>query len=164
MKLPRAGYVLGMNDAEAASLLAGCARFPYPGAWQDSPFAGRTVGGARYAVVAVDPGLSVLGLRRDDGSLWCLPEDGAPRLVNSSVEAFVAFNRAYEEAAAEAASYEGPGDGLDEDEAVDLAEEAADALTEALLERFGMLDAEAVADENSFWHIGAEELGYGMSV
>ncbi|WP_225656237.1 SUKH-4 family immunity protein [Streptomyces pseudogriseolus] len=153
-----------MNDAEVASLLAGCTRCPYPGVWQDSPFAERTVDGARYALVAVDPGLSALALRRDDGSLWCLPEGGVPQLVNSSVEAFVAFNRAYEEAAAEAAAYEGPGDGLSEDETVDQAEQAADALTEALLERFEMLDAAAVADENSFWHIGAEELGYGMSV
>ncbi|OKJ40006.1 SUKH-4 family immunity protein [Streptomyces sp. CB01580] len=153
-----------MNDAELASLLAGCARCPYPGAWQDSPFTERTVDGARYALVAVDPGLSALGVRRDDGSLWGLPEDGVPYLVNSGVEAFVAFNRAYEEAAAEAAVYEGPGDGPDEAEAVDLAEEAADALTEALVERFGALDAEAVADENSFWCVAAEELGYGMSV
>ncbi|MFD7710791.1 SUKH-4 family immunity protein [Streptomyces sp. NPDC059785] len=153
-----------MNDAEVASLLAGCAHCPYPGAWQDSPFAIRTVGGSRYALVAIDPGLSSLALRRDDGSLWCLPEDGAPRLLNSSVEAFVAFDRAYEQAAAEAAAYEGPGDDLDEDEAVDLAEQAADALTDTLLERFRLLDAAAVTDENSFWHIAAEELGYGMSV
>ncbi|MGW5658594.1 hypothetical protein ACWEWG_00575 [Streptomyces sp. NPDC003758] len=80
-----------MNDAELVSPLAGCARFPYPGVWQDSPFAERAVDGALYALVAVDPGLSVLAVRRDDGSLWCLPEDGVPRLVNSGVEAFVAF-------------------------------------------------------------------------
>ncbi|MGY4744482.1 SUKH-4 family immunity protein [Streptomyces sp. ATMOS53] len=153
-----------MNDAELASLLAECARCPYPGAWQDSPFTERTVDGARYALVAVDPGLSALGVRRDDGSLWDVPEDGVPRLVNSSVEAFVAFNRAYEEAAAEADAYEGPSDDLDDAEIVDVAERAADALTEALLDRFRAVDAEAVADENSFWHIGAEELGYGMSV
>ncbi|MFF2540856.1 SUKH-4 family immunity protein [Streptomyces cyaneofuscatus] len=149
-----------MNDAEVALLLAGCARCPYPGVWQDSPFRERVVDGARYAAVAVDPGLSVLVLRRDDGSLWGLPEGGVPHLVNSSVEAFVAFNRAYEEAAAEAEAYEGP----DEDEDEDLAMQAADALTEALLERFEMLDAEAVVDENSFWHVAAEELGYGMNV
>lgn len=100
-----------MKDAELASLLAGCAHCPYPGAWQDSPFSERTVDGVRYALVAVDPGLSALGVRRDDRSLWYLPEDDAPHLVNSSVEAFVAFNRAYEEAAAEAAAYEGPGVG-----------------------------------------------------
>jgi hypothetical protein len=153
-----------MNDAEVASLLARCAHSPYPGVWQTSPFAERTVGGARYALVAVDLGLSALVQRRDDGSLWYLPEGGVPQLVNSSVEAFVAFNRAYQEAAAEAAAYDGPGDGLGDDETMDLAEQAADVLTEALLERFGALDAEAVADENSFWHIAAEELGYGMSV
>lgn len=119
--------------------------------WQASPFAERTVGGTRYALVAVDPGVSALALRRDDGSLWCLSEGGVPQLfqlivqlMNSGVEAFVAFNRAYEWAVAEAAAYDGPGDGLDDDEALDLAEQAA--------------------DENSFWHIAAEELGYGMSV
>ncbi|MFE0686876.1 hypothetical protein ACFV0Z_01945 [Streptomyces xiamenensis] len=43
-----------------------------------------------------------------------------------------------------------------------MAEQAAGALTDALLERFAALDAEAVADENSFWCVAAEELGYGM--
>ncbi|MFE4645578.1 SUKH-4 family immunity protein [Streptomyces sp. NPDC056730] len=153
-----------MNDAEIASAVAGRAHCPHPGVWQDVPFTERTREGARYALVAVDPGLSALGVRRADGSLWWLPEDGVPQLVNSSVEAFVACDRSYEKAAAEAGEYEGPGDGPGDDEAVDLAEQAADALTEALLERFRALDAEAVADENSFWHAGAEELGYGISV
>lgn len=154
-----------MNDAELASLLAGCSRFPYPGAWQDSPFTERAVDGRRYALVAVDPGMSVLGICRDDGSLWGLPEPeyGVPYLVNSSVEAFVAFNRAYEEAAVEAAAHEGPGEDVDDAEAVNLAEQAADALTETLVERFESLDAAAVADEESFWCVAAEELGYGMS-
>ncbi|MFE1287384.1 SUKH-4 family immunity protein [Streptomyces sp. NPDC058751] len=151
-----------MNDADVASLLAGCVCCPYHGVWQAPPFAERTINGVRHALVAVDPGLSALALRRDDGSLWFLPEGDAPRLVNSGVEAFVAFNRAYEEATAEADAYEGPGDDLSEDETVDLIEQAGDALTEALLERFRTLDAEAVADENSFWHIGAEELGYSI--
>ncbi|WP_062642090.1 SUKH-4 family immunity protein [Streptomyces maremycinicus] len=153
-----------MNDAELASLLVGCARCPYDGEWQELPFTERAVDGARYALVAVDPGLSALGVRRDDGSLWHLPEGSAPRLVNSSVEAFVAFNRAFEDAAGEADAYEGVSDDLSDDEIVDAAERAADALTEGLLKRFRAVDAAAVADENSFWHIGAEELGYGMSV
>ncbi|MFB7912452.1 hypothetical protein [Streptomyces sp. NPDC056061] len=152
-----------MNDAEVASLLAGCTHSPYPGAWQNSPFTERTVDGVRYALVAVDPGVSALGMRRDDGSLWGLPEDGVPHLVNADVEAFVAFDRAYAEAAAEAAAYEGPGDDLDDEEAADRAEEAADALTEALVARFESLDTDAVVDENSFWCLAAEELGYGMS-
>ncbi|MEU6277878.1 SUKH-4 family immunity protein [Streptomyces populi] len=149
-----------MNDAELASLLAGCADFPYPGVRQGSPFTERVLDGVRYALVAVDPGLSALGMRRDDGSLWFMPEGYVPRLLNSGVEAFVAFNRAHEQAAEGAGAYGGAGDGLDEDEAVKSAEQASDALTEALLERFGALDAPAVADENSFWHIAAEELGH----
>ncbi|MFJ6619151.1 SUKH-4 family immunity protein [Kitasatospora sp. NPDC091335] len=158
-----------MNDAELSSLLAGCAaRCPYPGAWQEGPLTERAVDGVRYVLVAVDPEVSALGVRREDGSLWCLPEGGEPQLVNSGVEAFVAFTRAYEKAAAEADAYDGPGagpdEGLDGNEAVDLAERDADELTEALLERFAELDAEAVADENAFWCVAAEELGYGMSV
>jgi len=113
-------------------------------------------------LVALDPGLSALGVRRADGSLWGLPEDGIPHLVNSSAAVFVAFNRAYEEAAAEANAYEGPDN--DSDAAEDLAEEAADAHTEALVERFEAIDAAAVAGENSFWRVAAEELGYAMSV
>ncbi|MFE7191848.1 SUKH-4 family immunity protein [Kitasatospora sp. NPDC057541] len=153
-----------MDDAELASLLAGRAGCPYPGAWQDAPFAERVVDGVRYALVAVDPGLSALAVRRDDGSLWCLPEGGGRDLVNSGVAAFVAFTRAYDAAATEAAAYDGPGDGLDDDAAWEAAEEAAEALTERLLEGFGERDAAAVADENSFWCVAAEEIGYGMSV
>ncbi|MGI5251694.1 SUKH-4 family immunity protein [Actinacidiphila glaucinigra] len=149
-----------MDDAELASLLAGCASCPYPGIWQDAPFPERTVDGALYAVVADDSGVSALGLRRVDDSLWLLPESGEPSLLNSSPEAFVAFTRAYEGAAAEAALYEGPED--DSDESADLAIQAADALTDALIARFSTLDAEAVVNENSFWHIAAEELGYSM--
>lgn len=151
-----------MDDAELASLLAGCTGSPYPGAWQDTPFAERTIEGERYALVALDPGLSALGVRRADGSLWGLPEDGTPHLVNSSAAAFVAFSRAYEEAAAEADAYEGSDSGSDAAE--DPAEEAADALTEALMERFEAMDVAAVAEENAFWCVAAEELGYGMNI
>ncbi|MER6363984.1 SUKH-4 family immunity protein [Kitasatospora sp. NPDC001527] len=151
-----------MDDAELASLLAGRAGCPYPGTWQDAPFEDRAVDGVRYALVAVDPGLTALGVRRDDGSLWYLADGGGHGLLNSGVAAFVAFTRAYAAAAAEAAAYDGPGDDLDDD-ASEAAEAAADALTDRLLERFGELDAAAVADENGFWHVAAEELGYGMS-
>ncbi|GGV85663.1 hypothetical protein GCM10015535_32670 [Streptomyces gelaticus] len=82
--------------------------------------------------------------------------------MNSSAAAFVAFSRAYEEAAAEADAYEGPDS--ESGAAEDPAEEAADALTEALMERFEAMDAAAVADENTFWCVAAEELGYGMNV
>ncbi|MGX2997587.1 SUKH-4 family immunity protein [Streptomyces sp. JNUCC 64] len=148
-----------MDDTALAALLAGRAPHPYPGVWQEPPFAEREADGARYALVALDPGLSALGVRRSDGSVWGLPDDGEPFRLNSGAAAFVAFTRAYGEAAAEAEAYEAPDSDPDGDEA----ERAADALTEALLERFAAIDAEAVADENAFWCVVAEELGYGMA-
>ncbi|MEU2632463.1 SUKH-4 family immunity protein [Kitasatospora sp. NPDC007106] len=151
-----------MNDAQLAALLTGCAEAPYPGTWQDAPFAERTVEGVRYALVAVDPGVSALGMRREDGSLWLLPGWSTPRLVNTRAETFAAFTRLYEEAAAEADAFEADSDEDDSDEAVDRATAAGDALTDALLAKFAALDPAAVADENSFWHIAAEELGYAI--
>ncbi|MFF2012955.1 SUKH-4 family immunity protein [Streptomyces sp. NPDC058195] len=148
-----------MDDMTLASLLAGCTGSPYPGGWQDAPFVERMVDGVPYALVALDPGLSALGVRRPDGSLWGLPEDGTPHLVNSTTAAFIAFTRAYAEVSAEVDACEGPAQ-----ESEDAAEEAADALSEALVARFKGIDAAAVADENSFWCVAAEELGYAMSV
>ncbi|WP_445402566.1 SUKH-4 family immunity protein [Streptomyces sp. LE64] len=156
-----------MDDADVTALLAPRAGYPYvgcpyPGTWQEAPFRERTVDGVRYAVVAVDPGLGALGVRRDDGSLWDLSDgDEPPHLVNSDLASFTAFARAFEEAADEAERYEGSEEDADE-EADEEAEDAGDALTEALLERFAAIDAAAVADENSFWSVAAEELGYGM--
>ncbi|MFJ8113149.1 SUKH-4 family immunity protein [Streptomyces sp. NPDC096132] len=149
-----------MDDAELATLLAECSGVPYPGTWQDRPFAERTVDGVRYALIALDPGLSAIGWHRAEGSLWLLTQDGVPSLVNSSPEAFAAFTRAYEEAALEASLYEGAEADDDEDAAL----RAADALTDTLIDKFNVLDAVAVADENSFWHTAAEELGYSMDV
>ncbi|MFB6819168.1 SUKH-4 family immunity protein [Streptomyces sp. NPDC056347] len=151
-----------MDDMTLASLLAGCADGPYPGSWQAAPFTEHTVDGVLYALVALDPGLSALGVRRTDGSLWGLPEDDTPHLVNSSAAAFIACSRAYARAAAEAEAYTAPDP--ESEDLEDIAEAAADALSEALLARFEAVDAAAVADENSFWCVAAEELGYAMSV
>ncbi|MFB7475097.1 hypothetical protein [Kitasatospora sp. NPDC056184] len=81
--------------------------------------------------------------------------------MNSGGAAFVVCTRAYAAAATGAAAYDGPGDDLDEEAAPEADEEAADAFTERLVERFGDLDAAAVGDENAFWGVAAEELGYG---
>ncbi|MCU7826682.1 SUKH-4 family immunity protein [Kitasatospora sp. DSM 101779] len=149
-----------MNDAELAALLVGRAETPYPGTWQDTPFTERRSGGVCHALVAIDPDVTALGVRREDRSLRLLPEQATPRLVNTGAEAFAAFTRLCREAAAEADAYEDEDDGSDE--AVDRATAAGDALTGALLAEFETLDPAAVADENSFRHIAAEELGYGM--
>ncbi|GIL26238.1 SUKH-4 family immunity protein [Actinocatenispora comari] len=148
-----------MDDAALVALFAGSAGCPYPGEWQAAPLAERSVDGVPHAIVALDPGISALGVRRDDGSLWILPDEDQPDLVNSSVEAFVAFTHEYAKADAEAQAYES-----DEADEADEAEQAADRFTDALLARFRERDAPAVADENSFWSIAAEELGYGISV
>lgn len=67
-----------MTDDELHLLLSQGELTPYPGVWQQPPYAEHTTGDVRYAVVAIDAGLSVLGVRRDDGSLWGLPDDGEP--------------------------------------------------------------------------------------
>jgi hypothetical protein len=148
-----------MDDAALVALFAGSAGCPYPGEWQAAPLSERSIGGVPHAIVALDPGISALGVRRDDGSLWILPDDDEPDLVNSSVEAFVAFTHEYAKADAEAEAYE-PDDSDD----ADASEQAADRFTDALLARFREIDTAAVTHENSFWSIAAEELGYGLSV
>ncbi|MFJ5234966.1 SUKH-4 family immunity protein [Kitasatospora sp. NPDC088391] len=145
-----------MDDTQLAALTAICADvLPYPGEWQRPPYAERAVGGQRYRVLAVDPGIGAIGLRDGDGSVWMLREEGEPGLLNSGTRTLLAFVELYREAAAEAERYEA---GEDVEDSID----AADALTDALLAGFAAVDPAAVADENAYWHIAAEELGYAM--
>lgn len=141
-----------MDDTRITEALVGRARVPYPGGWLPAPFAERTVGGRTYAVVADDPGLSALAVDRATGQLWLLAEDDEAELVNSSLQALVACSRAYAEAVLDAAHLD------DEDE------DAGDELTDALLARLAALDEAATDDENAFWSVAAEELGYGITV
>ncbi|BCJ28774.1 SUKH-4 family immunity protein [Actinocatenispora sera] len=145
-----------MDDAALVALFAGSAGCPYPGEWQAAPLSERSVGGVPHAIVALDSGISALGVRRDDGSLWILPDDDEPDLVNASVEAFVAFTHEYVKANAEVEAHESND--------AEASERGADQFADALRARFRELDAPAVADEDSFWSIAAEELGYRMIV
>ncbi|RGC69527.1 hypothetical protein C5N14_09640 [Micromonospora sp. MW-13] len=43
-----------------------------------------------------------------------------------------------------------------------LAVDGIEAVGERLADRFREIDPVAVADENAFWSVAAEELGYGM--
>ncbi|MEU6249051.1 SUKH-4 family immunity protein [Glycomyces sp. NPDC047010] len=128
---------------------------PYPGQWQDAPLPQSRVGGRDFDLLAVDPGLSAVGVDRADGSVWLLPEGGEPSPVNASREAFDACAAIYKEAAAEAERL--AANGFSDDE-----EDPGDAFTDALLERFAAVDETAVADENGFWSVAAEELGYAL--
>jgi hypothetical protein len=147
-----------VNDSELVEAMERRASVPYPGSWHAPPFPERTIGGQVFALVAVDPGLSAIGVNLADGSVWLLPEDDEPGLVNASVDAFVACSALYSEAAAEAAEFEADGSDLDSD---DDEGDRGDAFTDALISRFEAVD-EAVADENALWPVAAEELGYSI--
>ncbi|MDT0321108.1 SUKH-4 family immunity protein [Streptomyces millisiae] len=141
-----------MDDTRITEALVGRERVPYPGSWLTAPFVERAVGGRTYAVVADDPGLSALAVDRATGQVWLLADGDEVELVNSSLRALVACSRAYAEAALDAAHLD------DEDE------DAGDELTDALLARLAALDEVATDDENAFWSVAAEELGYGITV
>ncbi|MEU5385368.1 SUKH-4 family immunity protein [Kitasatospora cineracea] len=145
-----------MDDTQLDALTLACADvLPHPGEWRRAPYEEREVDGARYHLVAVDPGVSALGVRVDGGPVMVLPEEGEPGLLNSGPGQLLAFLELYREAAAEAERYEA---GEEPDESLAAAEE----LTDALLARFAAVDPAAVADENAYWCVAAEELGYGM--
>ncbi|WP_123560547.1 SUKH-4 family immunity protein [Kitasatospora cineracea] len=151
-----------MDDTRLDALTLACAGvLPYPGEWRRAPYEEREVDGARYHLVAVDPGVSAIGVRVDGGPVMVLPEEeGEPGLLNSGPGQLLAFLELYREAAAEAERYEA-------DEEPDESPAAAEEPADALLARFAAVDPAAVdpaavADENAYWCIAAEELGYGM--
>ncbi|MFX4291458.1 SUKH-4 family immunity protein [Streptomyces bohaiensis] len=146
-----------MDDVELAELLDQREAFPYPGTWLAAPFANREAGGRKLAVVARDEGLSFIGVDRADGGVWGVPEGGAPNLVNTGLTELVACSRAYREASVRLA---GTGDGP---EAPGTKPLAGDHLTQTLVSRFREIDPAAVADENTFWSVAAEELGYAVA-
>ncbi|WP_335988048.1 SUKH-4 family immunity protein [Glycomyces sp. MUSA5-2] len=127
---------------------------PYPGAVQAEPLPQSRVGDRDFDLLAVDPGLSAIGIDRADGTVWLLPDGGDPSPVNAGRAEFDACAAIYAEAAAEAERLAAEGFSDDED--------PGDAFTDALLERFEAVDPVAVADENGFWSTAAEELGYAL--
>ncbi|MFB7948081.1 SUKH-4 family immunity protein [Kitasatospora phosalacinea] len=145
-----------MDDTELDALTAACADvLPYPGEWRRAPYEEWEAAGERYRLIAVDPGVSAIGVRGDGGPVVVLPEEGEPGVLNSGPRQLLAFLELYRAAAAEAERYEA-GEELDESLA------AAEELTDALLARFAAVDPAAVEDENAYWCLAAEELGYGM--
>ncbi|GAA1693839.1 hypothetical protein GCM10009830_47050 [Glycomyces endophyticus] len=143
-----------MTDQQIARDLADRADTPYPGEWQEPPFREHRAGDRVYALVASDPGLSDIGVDRAGGGVWLLPEGDAPALVNTSAAAFTACSKVYAESAAEVERVEAEDPDEDEDR--------GDAFTEMVLERLAAIDPAAVEDENGFWPVAAEELGYAM--
>jgi hypothetical protein len=175
-----------MDDRTLHELLSRRGPVPYPGQWLSAPFTDRNADGRILAVIAEDPGLSLLGVDRADGTVLLLDDTGSSAF-NTDAEALVACSLVYGEAVLEAAGLDldAPADSLDgddddsddvgghdetgedgdeDDEADDSgAATVGDLLTDALIERFRGIDPVAVAEENSFWSIAAEELGYGLT-
>ncbi|WP_033251274.1 SUKH-4 family immunity protein [Kitasatospora phosalacinea] len=156
-----------MDDTELDALTAACADvLPYPGEWQRAPYEVWEVEGERHHLIAVDPGVSAIGVRVDGGAVRVLPEEeGGPRVLNSGPRQLLAFLERYGAAATEAERY---GAAAAEAERYGAGEEpdgssaAAEELTDALLARFAAVDPAAVADENAYGCLAAEELGHAV--
>ncbi|KXK61995.1 hypothetical protein AWW66_10640 [Micromonospora rosaria] len=117
---------------------------PYPGTWLPAPRP-EPAG----LVLAEDEGLSRLVVATDTGAVSLVDDEGAD-LVNSTLAAFVACAEAFRAAQVAAEAID------------DEADEELAALGEQVTERFREIDPAAVAHENTFWSVAAEELGYGL--
>ena len=139
-----------LSDTDIAAALAdvldGDLALPYPGVWGIGP------NGNGRTRIAVDDGLSTIVVDRADGTVLLIGADGDESLINSSPDALAEFAVRYDVALRPASIPE------DADEADDYWEEVG----EALLERFRGIDPVAVEDQESFWSVAAEEVGYGM--
>ncbi|WP_330230435.1 SUKH-4 family immunity protein [Nocardia sp. NBC_00508] len=124
---------------------------PFAGTWCLAPYP-RTqfADGRACTVLADDDGLQTLVIA-DDGEVLIVTDDGTT-LVNTTIQRFAACARAYTEARKQARH-------IDEDD-----EETLEAHGEQTLATFRGIDPAAVAGENQFWSVAAEELGYGLTI
>jgi SUKH-4 immunity protein len=141
------------TDEQIEEYLAALAlkQVPFEGEWNESPYPDRVIGDRTVAVLVDDPEVQQLVVDRDTGEVLFV-EDGStePELVNQTLSQFAASAEAYF-AGRERAT------GIDEED-----EDALEENGEQTLAAIRALDPEAVRDENQFWAVAAEELGYGM--
>ncbi|WP_329045675.1 SUKH-4 family immunity protein [Amycolatopsis sp. NBC_01488] len=123
-------------------------KVPFEGAWTKAPYPERSHDGRIFAVLVDDPEVEALVVDRATGEVLVL--DGSVALVNRSLGQFAKSATAYVAARKRAKS-------IDEDD-----DEALEANGEEALMAIRAIDADAVADENQFWAVAAEELGYGI--
>lgn len=121
---------------------------PFEGTWTKAPYPERSHDGRTFAVLVDDPEIEALVVDRATGEVFVL--DGSVGLVNRSLSRFAESAAAYAAARKRAKS-------IDEDD-----DEALEANGEQALKAIRAIDADAVADENQFWAVATEELGYGM--
>jgi SUKH-4 immunity protein len=126
-------------------------KVPFEGEWNSAPYPEHQMKGRTFAVLVDDPGVEALGVDRRTGEVVFWQDKGEePVLVNRSLAQFAECAAVYVAAGKRA----GAIDELDAD--------ALEANGEQALAAIRALDAEAVADEEQFWSVATEELGYGM--
>ncbi|WP_218003876.1 SUKH-4 family immunity protein [Nocardia pneumoniae] len=142
-------------DSDIDAALAGLgdrrgSMVPFAGTWSLAPYPHTQLADGRACtVLADDDGLQTLVVA-DDGEVLIVTDDGT-ELVNTTIERFAACARAYAEARKQARH-------IDEDD------EALEAHGEQTLATLRGIDPAAVAGENQFWSVAAEELGYGLTI
>jgi hypothetical protein len=141
------------TDLEIGNVLAGLdvQQVPFEGKWHTTPYPEREVAGRMCAVLVDDPGIQQLVVSRDNGEVLFVAADRvAAELVNRSLAQFAASARIYLDARQRAESI----DDEDDDAHEENGERALTGIRDA--------DRDAVRDENQFWSVATEELGYGM--
>jgi hypothetical protein len=140
------------TDLEIGNALAGLdlERVPFEGKWHTAPYPEREVAGRTCAILADDPGVQQLVVSRDKGEVLFAADRDDTHLVNQSLDQFAASARIYLAAKEQAESID-----QDDDEALEKnGNRARKAIRKA--------DRKAVRDDNQFWSVATEELGYGM--
>ncbi|MFD1045376.1 SUKH-4 family immunity protein [Kibdelosporangium lantanae] len=139
-----------LTDQQIDDALRAVARkkVPFEGRWTRAPYPERSHDGRTFAVLADDPEIESLVVDRATSEVLVL--DSSLALVNRSLSQFAASAAAYAAAHKRAKS-------IDEDD-----DKALEANGEQALRSIRDIDADAVADENQFWAVATEELGYGM--
>lgn len=131
---------MALTDAEIAAwlvpLTSGRVRVPYPGIWTALPFDRRD----GLAVIAQDPGLSLIAVEPRRGRVLLVDADGTAT-VNGSLRHLVECARAYTDALT-------AGDPEEEWEPIGVALDAA----------LRTIDPEV----GPFWTVAAEEVGLGL--
>ncbi|WP_405719710.1 SUKH-4 family immunity protein [Streptomyces sp. NBC_01537] len=141
MRTDRQGSRTPPEDHEIARMLAPVAAgellVPYPGMWAHPPYRPR----AGRPVIAHDPGVTVIVVDRDSGTVLLLDEDGES-VPNSSPAMLVECARRY------TAAVRTP----------DTDDDRWEAIGRYLLAQIRAIDP-AAADGESFWAVAAEEVG-----
>ena len=124
----------------------------YPGTWQTAPYADRD----GQAVLGLGDHSWDILLDRGTGRVQGVPEDADAFLLNTGLERFVRCVQAAVAARQETKRHvaeDGSTDAEADEEIAEIGHRLAARLTE--------IDPDAVADDDMFWSVLAEELGYG---